>query len=76
MNGQQSILDAGDIERIITRITHELLEDNRGTENLVLIGIQTRGVFLAKRIGKKNTFILLFLEEALRVLIKLCKKDI
>ncbi len=51
MNGQDSILDAADIERIIKRIAHELLEENRGTENLVLIGIQTRGVYLAKRIG-------------------------
>ncbi len=51
MKGQDSILDASDIERIIKRIAHELLEENRGTENLVLIGIQTRGVYLAKRIG-------------------------
>lgn len=51
MNEQHSILDAADIERIIKRITHELLEENKGTEDLALIGIQTRGVYLAKRIG-------------------------
>ncbi|MDP3284641.1 MAG: bifunctional pyr operon transcriptional regulator/uracil phosphoribosyltransferase PyrR [Desulfobacterales bacterium] len=44
------ILDAADIERIVTRITHEILEVHKGTENLSLIGIQTRGVFLARRI--------------------------
>jgi len=51
MDRDNSILDAEDIERIIKRIAHELLEENRGADNLVLIGIQTRGVYLAKRIG-------------------------
>jgi pyrimidine operon attenuation protein/uracil phosphoribosyltransferase len=45
-----TILDADDIERIIKRITHEILEVHKGADNLSLIGIQTRGVFLAKRI--------------------------
>jgi len=44
------ILDAADIERIITRITHEILEVHKGADNLSLVGIQTRGVFLARRI--------------------------
>ena len=43
-------MDAADIDRILTRITHEILEVHRGTENLTLIGIHTRGVYLAKRI--------------------------
>jgi pyrimidine operon attenuation protein / uracil phosphoribosyltransferase len=47
------ILDASEIDRILTRITHEILEKHKGTENLALIGIQTRGVYLAKRIQKK-----------------------
>ncbi|MBU1055696.1 MAG: bifunctional pyr operon transcriptional regulator/uracil phosphoribosyltransferase PyrR [Proteobacteria bacterium] len=50
MENIQPILDAADIERIVTRITHEILEVHKGTKNLSLIGIQTRGVFLAKRI--------------------------
>jgi len=50
MKKSYPILDAADIERIITRITHEILEVHKGAGNLSLIGIQTRGVFLAKRI--------------------------
>jgi len=50
MKTSYTILDAADIDRIITRITHEILEVHKGTENLFLIGIQTRGVFLARRI--------------------------
>lgn len=47
---QYKILSASEIDRILTRITHEILEKHRGTENLAFIGIQTRGVYLAKRI--------------------------
>ncbi len=50
MNKSDTILDAGDLERILTRMAHEILEKHRGTDNMVFIGIQTRGVFLAKRI--------------------------
>jgi pyrimidine operon attenuation protein/uracil phosphoribosyltransferase len=42
-----------DIDRILTRMAHEILEKHRGTENLVLIGIRTGGVFLADRIRVK-----------------------
>ncbi len=48
-----AILDAEDIKRAITRIAHEILEKNKGTENLALVGIRTRGVTLARRIQKK-----------------------
>lgn len=44
------ILDSSDINRIITRIAHEIIEKHKGVEKLALIGIQTRGVFLAQRI--------------------------
>jgi pyrimidine operon attenuation protein/uracil phosphoribosyltransferase len=50
MKQQHIILDAGDINRIITRISHEILEKHKGIDNLTLIGIHTRGVYLAKRI--------------------------
>jgi len=53
MDNSETILDAADIDRIITRITHKILEVHRGTENLTLIGIQTRGVYLAKRLQAK-----------------------
>lgn len=50
MNQYDIILDAADIDRIITRISHEILEKHKGADNLTLIGIHTRGVYLAKRI--------------------------
>jgi len=52
-NSNETILDAADIDRILTRITHKILEVHRGVENLTLIGIQTRGVYLAKRLQVK-----------------------
>lgn len=45
------VLQQADITRALTRISHEILESNRGTENLVILGIPTRGVLLAKRIA-------------------------
>ena len=50
MSKNHIILDAADIDRKLTRITHEILEVHKGADNLTLIGIHTRGVFLAKRI--------------------------
>jgi len=50
MKKDNIILDAADIDRKVQRITREILEEHRGVENLTLIGIQTRGVYLAKRI--------------------------
>ena len=46
-------LQAEDIKRAITRIAHEILEKNKGTENLALVGIRTRGVTLARRLQDK-----------------------
>lgn len=47
------IMDADDIRRALTRIAHEILEKNAGTEDLVLIGIRRRGVPLARRVADK-----------------------
>ncbi|HHW41510.1 MAG TPA: bifunctional pyr operon transcriptional regulator/uracil phosphoribosyltransferase PyrR [Syntrophomonadaceae bacterium] len=47
------ILDADGIRRALTRISHEILERNAGTQDLVLIGIRRRGVPLAQRIAAK-----------------------
>ena len=44
------IMQTPDIHRVLTRIAHEILESNRGTDNLVLLGIPTRGVTLAHRL--------------------------
>jgi len=45
------VMDADRMSRALTRISHEILERNRGTGDLALIGIRTRGVPLARRIA-------------------------
>ncbi|WP_369044606.1 bifunctional pyr operon transcriptional regulator/uracil phosphoribosyltransferase PyrR [Sinomonas sp. P10A9] len=47
------VLNAGDIDRALTRIAHEILEANRGPEGLVLLGIPRRGYPLAVRLAAK-----------------------
>ncbi|MGN7947789.1 bifunctional pyr operon transcriptional regulator/uracil phosphoribosyltransferase PyrR [Microbacterium sp. 22215] len=47
----RTVLHEADISRALTRIAHEILESNRGAENLVLLGIPTRGVTLARRLA-------------------------
>lgn len=47
------VLDAGDIARALTRIAHEVLERNKGADDLLLLGIPSRGVPLAERIGDR-----------------------
>jgi pyrimidine operon attenuation protein/uracil phosphoribosyltransferase len=47
------VLDARDISRALTRISHEILERNKGPADLLLLGLPTRGVPLAKRIAEK-----------------------
>jgi pyrimidine operon attenuation protein/uracil phosphoribosyltransferase len=49
----RTVLDARDVARALTRISHEILERNKGARDLVLLGIPTRGVPLAERIGAK-----------------------
>jgi pyrimidine operon attenuation protein/uracil phosphoribosyltransferase len=59
MNGHEApearsrlLLDAEEIRRAITRVAHEIVEANRGTEDLVLVGMRTRGFPLAERLAK------------------------
>jgi pyrimidine operon attenuation protein/uracil phosphoribosyltransferase len=51
--GGRTVLDARDISRALTRISHEILERNKGPADLVLLGIPTGGVPLARRIGDR-----------------------
>ncbi|MEA2015671.1 MAG: bifunctional pyr operon transcriptional regulator/uracil phosphoribosyltransferase PyrR [Actinomycetota bacterium] len=51
MEEKAHILGKNDIERIVSRISHEILEKNRGPENLIFIGLQKRGVPLSGRIA-------------------------
>lgn len=52
MDGR-AVLDGSDIARALTRITHEILERNRGSADILLLGIPTRGVPLARRIATR-----------------------
>lgn len=51
MKKKKTILNDQDFKRIITRMSHEIIEKHKGTKNLALVGIQTRGDFLAKRLA-------------------------
>lgn len=53
MNEKAIIMDESGIMRAITRISHEIIEKNKGIDDLVFIGIQRRGVPLAKMIANK-----------------------
>ena len=46
-----TVLDSGEIGRALKRIAHEIIEHNHGLENVVLLGIPTRGAFLGERIA-------------------------
>ncbi|MFI5266401.1 MAG: bifunctional pyr operon transcriptional regulator/uracil phosphoribosyltransferase PyrR [Chloroflexota bacterium] len=46
-------MSAEDVRRALTRIAHEIVEHNRGVRNLVLVGMRTRGIPLARRLAEK-----------------------
>src|SRR3954447_21026764 len=46
------VFDAADLRRALTRIAHEIVERNHGAHNVVLVGLYTRGVALARRIAE------------------------
>lgn len=50
---KKQIIDSMAMKRALTRITYEIIEQNKGTQGLVLIGIKTRGEFLARRIAQQ-----------------------
>ena len=62
-------MDADDIERAVTRMAHQILEANKGADNLALVGIVTRGDLLAKMLVHK-------IEEIEGVKVPLGKLDI
>ena len=53
MKVKKKIINKDDIRRALTRISHEIIEKNEGTEDLVLIGIRSRGVPMAERIAQR-----------------------
>ena len=55
MQKENLILDERQIGRVLARISHEISERNAGARNLVVVGIQTRGAHLARRLAKLLT---------------------
>jgi len=53
MEIKAKVIDEEGLVRTITRLAHEILEKNKGSQNLVLIGMRTRGEFIATRIHEK-----------------------
>ena len=51
MSEKAKVLDKENMGRAITRIAHEILEKNKGTERLCFVGIRNRGVYLAQRLA-------------------------
>src|SRR5688572_28528751 len=53
MANERVIMDEAAIRRALIRIAHEIVEKNKGVDHCVLIGIKTRGVYLARRIAER-----------------------
>ena len=49
----KEIVDTMAMQRALTRITYEIIEKNKGINNLVIVGIKTRGVYIAQRIAER-----------------------
>jgi pyrimidine operon attenuation protein/uracil phosphoribosyltransferase len=49
---ERQIMSPQDVRRALARVAHEILEHNRGTKDLVIVGIYTRGVLLARRLAE------------------------
>lgn len=52
MKEKAKVLDAQAISRSLSRIAHEILEHNHGTDNLAIVGIRSRGAYLAQRLAE------------------------
>ncbi|RIE04486.1 bifunctional pyr operon transcriptional regulator/uracil phosphoribosyltransferase PyrR [Cohnella faecalis] len=53
MQEPRVIMDESAIRRALTRIAHEMVEKNKGIEGCILVGIRTRGVYLARRVAER-----------------------
>ena len=49
----KELLDKTDVDRVITRMAHEIIEKNKGITSLCLVGIQRGGVHIAKRLSRR-----------------------
>ncbi|WP_048602565.1 bifunctional pyr operon transcriptional regulator/uracil phosphoribosyltransferase PyrR [Rubeoparvulum massiliense] len=50
---QREIMDRDAVRRALTRIAHEIIEKNKGVEEIAIVGIKTRGIYLARRIANR-----------------------
>ncbi len=50
---EKLVMDASEVARALTRIAHEILERNKGTQEIALVGIRTGGVHLAHRLARR-----------------------
>ncbi len=50
---QKEVVDAVTMKRALTRITYEIIERNKGVQDIVILGIKTRGVYLANRLAER-----------------------
>ncbi|WP_110112900.1 bifunctional pyr operon transcriptional regulator/uracil phosphoribosyltransferase PyrR [Bacillus sp. CGMCC 1.16541] len=53
MEVKATVLDEQAIRRALTRIAHEIIEKNKGIEDCVLVGIKTRGIYIARRLAER-----------------------
>ena len=53
IKSEVEVVDGAAMKRALTRITYEIIEQNKGLEDLVLVGIKTRGIYLAQRIANR-----------------------
>ncbi|MFC0233029.1 bifunctional pyr operon transcriptional regulator/uracil phosphoribosyltransferase PyrR [Vagococcus entomophilus] len=50
---EKEVVDAVTMKRALTRITYEIIERNKGIQDIVLVGIKTRGIYIAQRIAER-----------------------
>lgn len=53
MTAKSKLIDGQGFDRTLTRLAHEILERNKGSETIAIVGIRTRGEFLARRLANK-----------------------
>jgi len=53
MTQKANVLDEQAIRRALTRIAHEIIEKNKGIEDCILVGIRTRGIYIANRLAER-----------------------
>ncbi len=53
IKSEVEVVDQAAVKRALTRITYEIIERNKGIEDLILVGIKTRGIYLARRIAER-----------------------